>query len=166
MLLMSHTAMGILISAVTSNPILGSAISFMSHYVLDTVPHESKEELFYVPPHRDEWSDEIKNKLHNRKKTSVIDLLFSILLIAVYVFYSNLLNLTQITMLLTVIFFSILPDILTIIYLRYPVKVLSKHYDLHYKIHKIIPFQMSYITAVSYQMVFAAGLVWLAIFTG
>jgi hypothetical protein len=163
MLLMSHTSMGIFIASISSDPILGSTCSFMSHYLLDIIPHEPKDELFYVPAQKSKWTEEIKNKLRNRKNTSIADLLFSITLIAAYIYFKKLFWFNQLAFLCIILFFSLLPDIMTIIYLRYPFKILAKHYDLHFKIHKIIPIHMSYTTAAGYQIVFSIGLVCMAL---
>ena len=155
--------MGIFIASISSDPILGCSCSLLSHYLLDIIPHEPKDELFYVPPQKASWTDEIKNKLRKRKNTSVADLLFSTSLIAAYVLFAGLFSINQFAYLFIILFFSLLPDIMTIIYLRYPVKILSLHYDLHFKIHKIIPIHMSYFTTAAYQIIFSVGLIWLAL---
>lgn len=158
--------MGIFIAAVTSDPVIGVSCSFCSHYLLDIVPHEPEEELFYVPGEKNMRNDEIKSKLARRRKSSIADLLFSVLLIASFIFFSGYSPVPRIAYLFIIVFFSLLPDILTIIYLKYPIKILSKHYDLHFKIHKLIPLHMSYFTATSYQVIFAVALVYLALRLG
>jgi len=163
MLLISHTSMGILIASCTSNPITGSILAFFSHYLLDIIPHEPQEELFFVPPKNEGWSEEIKTKLKNRQRSSIFDFLFSVLLILSYIFIKNDNELHNIVLLFLVIFFSVLPDILTILYLRYPLKLLKEHYKFHYIIHNIIPIKMSYFFATTYQVVFSLLLLWLAI---
>lgn len=164
MLLISHTAMGILSAAVISNPIIAGACAFLSHYVLDIIPHEPENELFYVPVDREKWTDEIRAKLANRKKTSTPDLLFSLILVLGYIYFSGMTGFANIILLSVVVFFSVLPDVFTILYLRYPTRWLSKYYDFHYKIHEIIPLHMSSFTAYTYQIVFATGLVLFALF--
>ena len=163
MLLMSHTAMGILAYSINGDPIIGSSLSFLSHYVLDIIPHEPKSELFYVPPQKSCWTQEIKDKLQNRKKSSVMDLSFSMILATAFLIFEQFTDLRSLLIFFTVLFFSILPDLFTIIYLKFPIKFLSLHYDFHYKIHKIIPIHMSYFTATSYQVVLSIGLVVLAL---
>lgn len=155
--------MGILIASCTSNPITGSILAFFSHYLLDIIPHEPQEELFFVPPKNEGWSEEIKTKLKNRQRSSIFDFLFSVLLILSYLFIKNDNELHNIVLLFLVIFFSVLPDILTILYLRYPLKLLKEHYKFHYIIHNIISIKMSYFFATTYQVVFSLLLLWLAI---
>jgi len=164
MLLISHTSMGILIASCTSNPITGSILAFFSHYLLDIIPHEPKEELFFVPPKNEGWSEEINKKLKNRQKSSIFDFLFSVILILSYLLIKNESELYKILSLFLIIFFSVLPDILTILYLRYPLKLLKEHYKFHYIIHNIIPITMTYFFATIYQVIFSLILLWFAVF--
>ena len=164
MLLMSHTAMGILITSLSNNPVLGASYAFLSHYVLDIIPHESKEELFYVPPEKSDRNDDIQNKLNRRVKSSVLDLLFALLLFFSYCFLKMTLNIESFLPLCIIVFFSILPDILTVLYLRYPNRLLALHYKLHFDLHKVLPFHyMNYTAAVIYQIVFSVILFLIAV---
>jgi len=163
MLLISHTSMGILIASCSANPFTGSIMAFFSHYLLDIIPHEPQEELFFVPPKNEGWSEEIKTKLKKRQKSSIFDFIFSILLILSYLLITHENELFKIIPLFLIIFFSVLPDILTILYLRYPLKLLKEHYKFHYIIHNIIPIKMSYFFATTYQVVFSLLLLWLAV---
>jgi hypothetical protein len=151
---MTHTAMGILIASFSNNPAIGASCAFMSHYMLDIIPHESKEELFFVEPKKEDRNDDIKNKLNNRMKTSVLDLLFALVLFFSYCFLKIELSIESFLPLCIIVFFSILPDIFTVVYVKYPTKILSMHYKLHFDIHKILPVHyINYTVAVIYQIV-------------
>ena len=154
MLLMAHTSMGILIASISNNPFIATPCAFLSHYVLDIIPHESKEELFYVSPNKAERDNHIQNKLNNRIKTSILDLLFASVLFFLYCVLKIELSIASFLPLCIIVFFSILPDIFTVVYLKYPTKLLASHYKLHFDIHKILPVHhINYTVAVIYQIV-------------
>lgn len=155
--------MGILIASAAPNPVLGASFALLSHYILDIIPHEPDGELFYVPPQKDDRSIEITAKLNNRKYTSLFDLMGSLLLIAVYIYFKEIFTIENLIIPIVILFFAVFPDILTILYLKFPNKLLSFHYDFHYKIHGFIPLRMSYLIANLYQIIFSVGLLLLAL---
>jgi hypothetical protein len=165
MLLMAHTAMGILIASVSTNPIIGAPCAFISHYVLDIIPHESKEELYYVPPQKTDRDDDIRNKLNKRMKSSIFDLGFALVLFFSYCFLKIGLNIESFLPFCIIVFFSVLPDIFTVVYLKYPIKILALHYKWHFDIHKVLPFHyINYTVAVIYQLVLSVGFFLMAIY--
>jgi hypothetical protein len=165
MLLMTHTAMGILIASLTNTPVIGVPCAFISHYVLDIIPHESEEELFYVSPKKADRGDDIKNKLNKRMKSSVFDLMFALVLFFSYYFLKVELNIESFLLLCIIVFFSVLPDIFTVIYLRYPTKIMALHYQWHFDIHKVLPFHyINYTVATIYQVVLSLGFFLIAIY--
>ena len=140
MLLMTHTAMGVLIASLSNNPVIGASCAFVSHYALDIIPHESKEELFFVAPKKVDRGDDIQNKLNKRVRSSIFDLLFASVLFFSYCFLKIELSIENLLPVCVIVFFSILPDIVTVLYVKYPTKILSLHYQLHFDIHKVLPF--------------------------
>jgi hypothetical protein len=158
MLLITHTAMGVLISSLSNNPVIGASCAFISHYALDIIPHESKEELFYVPPKKEDWDDEVKNNINRRTKNSVFDLVFALLIFFSYCFLKIELNIESLLPVCIIVSFSILPDIFTVVYLKYPTKILTLHYNWHHNIHKILPVHyINYTVSVVYQVILSIG---------
>jgi hypothetical protein len=164
MLLITHTAMGVLISSFSTNPVLGASCAIVSHYVLDMIPHESKEELFYVPPKKADWDDDVKNNINRRTKNSIFDLVFALVIFFSYCFLKIELNIESLLPVCIIVCFSILPDIFIVIYLKYPTTILTLHYNWHHYIHNVLSVHhINYTVAVVYQVVLSVGFFFIAI---
>jgi hypothetical protein len=160
MLLFTHTACGVLIAGITNDPLIGSLTALLSHYLLDVIPHEPKEELFYVSPDKSLRSKEIEDKLKRRHFTSLIDLLISIGIVSGFLLY--MFPSPKCFNLLVIVGFSVLPDILTIAAIYFPNKLLTLHHKYHFQIHKIIPFFVNHYTTYTMQILLSAVMVYFA----
>jgi hypothetical protein len=160
MLLFTHTACGVLIASLTNNPVPGGMAALVSHYILDIIPHEPKEELFYASPDKSKRSKEVEEKLRKRQFTSLIDMLLSLvifILSMIYIFPKE-----KYFFLVFILGFSVLPDLLTILAIYLPNKYLTWHHKYHFEIHKIIPVFVNHLTTYTIQILLAAGMVLLA----
>ena len=103
-----------------TNPFLGIILSFLSHYLLDAIPHS-------------EYS--IKNIKNRKWKKSFFDFLkifFDLFLGILIIFIIT----KKIFLSLIGGFFAIFPDILTFFYILFPQnKILKYHYNFHKKVH-------------------------------
>jgi hypothetical protein len=149
MLLITHTAVGILIASSIENPYLGSASALFSHYLLDIIPHEPHGEVFYVSPDKHERNAEINKKLKRRTITSLFDLSFSLILICCFFIF---IKWDGFFLKSGIIFFSLLPDVLTVLAVYFPAKLLKIHHKYHFKLHEIFKLDMDYFTAYGYQI--------------
>ena len=156
MLLSAHTACGILIAANIADPITGSLLSLSSHYILDIIPHEPKKELFYLPPEKHLRNTDISDRLKRRTIISIFDLLLSIAIFTFYTLSIKDITFNNFLVLSIIVFFSIFPDVLTVIVVYFHNSFLKLHHKFHYDIHKIIPLSMNYLTAYSLQLFFIA----------
>jgi hypothetical protein len=153
MLLLTHTVIGIFIAESINDPILGGFTAFLSHYIADIIPHEPQQELFCLPVDKNERNSEVNNKLKRRIFISIFDTLGALLLIFLYLLKVNPIPVWDNISKLVVIFFSLLPDFLTVAAVYFQLKILHLHQVYHYKIHTFIPFKMNYITAYGYQVI-------------
>jgi hypothetical protein len=160
MLLFTHTACGVLIASLTNNPVLGGMAALASHYILDIIPHEPKEELFYASPDKSKRTKEVEEKLKKRHFTSLIDMLLSLIIFVISLIY--IFPAGKYISLILILGFSVLPDILTILAIYIPNKYLAIHHKYHFEIHKIIPIFVNHFTTYTIQVLLSAGMVLLA----
>jgi hypothetical protein len=135
MMLFCHILAGAAIAAKINIPLLAFSLAFLSHYILDCVPH---------------WEYSIDNILSKQWKQSKkeflkggVDFLFGILLVFALVKNQPIVYIA--------VFFAILPDGLTLINLLFPNKFLTILGNFHKKTHwfKKEPFSKSKIIFIS-----------------
>jgi hypothetical protein len=126
MLLATHTLVGAALGKNISNPWIVVILSLALHFILDTFRHG--EYLDRKSSVKDTWW---KNTL---------DLLAGFLIVSVYIFFSNppAVIIKNITI---GIFFSILPDFLTLLYWKFHLSFLKKVFEFHTWCHKYPPFE-------------------------
>jgi hypothetical protein len=160
MLLFTHTACGVLMACITNDLFSGSLAALASHYILDIIPHEPKEELFYVSPDKTKRSKEIEDKLKKRHYTSLADIFLSLIILSlslIFIFPRG-----KYFLLFIILGFTVLPDILTILAIYIPNKYLTIHHKFHFDIHKILPVHVSYPVTYTIQIILSSIMVYLS----
>jgi hypothetical protein len=152
MLLFTHTAMGILLAGAIQNPYIAAVSALTSHYLLDIIPHEPEGEIFYIAPDKRQRDPEINKKLKRRSIISIFDLLISSVLIYLFFLFFGFNNFFSVSL---IVFFSLLPDILTVLAVLFPFSFLKFHHKYHFKLHELIKLKLNYLTAYGFQLIFS-----------
>lgn len=141
MILASHIVISGLLGAKTGNYFLAATIGFISHYILDAIPHwDYLSEEFESKAQGNPGF--IKNKKFWREISKVaLDILIGLILLFALIKLSKSPNITS---MLFAVFFSILPDPLGLLYWMTGWKIIKWNSDIqdfmHYSIHaKIKP---------------------------
>ncbi len=137
MILASHIIVSGLLGATTQNYFLAAVFGFVSHYVLDAIPHWD----FYLSPEfkiKAEAEDGkfIKEKFFWKEASKiVIDILIGLGLL--FIFLKNL-SYINIAAVFISVFFGILPDPLQLLYLMTKVRFIKWNFDFQEFIHHLI----------------------------
>lgn len=120
MILATHALAGAAIGKHIENPWLVVVLSIFLHFVLDTFRHG--EYLNQNSKMREFWK-------------VILDLAIGLTIISIIIFFSDFSQANMKNVLLGV-FFSLLPDFLTLLNWKLGVKFLKKYYDFHNWLHK------------------------------
>ncbi len=141
MILASHIIVSGLLGATTQNYFLAAVFGFVSHYILDAIPHWD----FYLSPEfnvKAEAEDGkfIKEKFFWKEVSKiVIDILIGLGLLFILLKNLNYINITAVSI---SVFFGILPDPLQLFYLMTKWRFIKWNFDFqefaHYSIHSKI----------------------------
>ena len=137
MILASHIIISGLLGATTQNYFLAAVFGFVSHYIIDAIPHWDS----YLSPEfkiRAEIKDGsfIKEKFFWKEISKIaIDILIGLILL--FIFLQNL-NFVSIIAVFISVFFSVLPDALQFLYWITKWQSLKWNIDLHDFIHNAI----------------------------
>lgn len=126
MLLLSHAAAGALIAQAVPNPILAFALSFVSHFVMDAIPHGDTHQY-----------ERYKRRERVRRAVAYVTM-DAILAIT---FVQTLFRFAPIAYpdaTLAAIVGSVLPDFLVGLYDFGRVRALQGFHDFHFKIHYLV----------------------------
>jgi len=141
MILASHIIVSGLLGATTQNYFLAAIFGFVSHYILDVIPHWDSylSPKFYVKAEAEDGKF-IKEKFFWKEAGKiVIDILIGLGLL--FIFLKNL-SYINITAVFISVFFGILPDPLQLFYLMTKWRFIKWNFDLqefvHYLIHSKI----------------------------
>ena len=141
MILASHIIVSGLLGATTQNYFLAAIFGFVSHYILDVIPHWDSylSPKFYVKAEAEDGKF-IKEKFFWKEAGKiVIDILIGLGLL--FIFLKNL-SYINITAVFISVFFGILPDPLQLFYLMTKWRFIKWNFDLqefvHYSIHSKI----------------------------
>lgn len=136
MVLTPHILTGALIGIKLKNPILGSAFAFLSHYLLDTIPHWEynfikNQQTYNNHDIKTINIAEIKSSKHGFAKI-ILDLLVGFGILLFLTLYSKKISYS----ILIYGFLGILADFLVFIYWCFPkILFLKKHFQLHHNFH-------------------------------
>ncbi len=141
MILASHIIVSGLLGTTTQNYFLAAIFGFVSHYLLDVIPHWDS----YLSPEFNAKAEAkdgnfIKEKLFWKEVSKIIiDILIGLGLL--FIFLKNLSYINMAAVFISV-FFGILPDPLQLFYLMTKWRFIKWNFDLqyfiHYSIHKKI----------------------------
>ena len=122
MLLAPHILVGVAIITKVPNPVLGLLLVFLSHYFLDFFPHT-------------EYSvDNIKSGQWSKSLSDFLKIFWDMALGLVIVFFT----VGYTPLILIVVFLTILPDGLTLLYCIFPTnKLMKKHLEIHAAINAV-----------------------------
>ncbi len=137
MYLFTHAATGLLIGTVINNPIGAFAGGVVSHFLLDIIPHDHKDDLILEYP---------KNLAKNNttvKRRIVLSLmdLFLVILVVIYGWYlsSEMESLRILINILCAVAGSTVPDFVLLFTFKYDNKFLRWYFEAHNKLHFIFP---------------------------
>ena len=144
MFLTAHTSVALLISTKIINPFLGFILGFISHFLIDIIPHG------------DEELDQKIISLNRKEKfifltlIGLVDLFFSLILVYFFIKYSTTNN--------NVIYFTVLgswlPDILWLSIDFFNVKFLGFFIKFHTYMHTLIDYRYPIIYGIPLQIIF------------
>lgn len=136
MILTPHILTGALIGVKLENPILGSLFAFLSHYLLDAIPHW---EYKFIKNWRNYNNQNLNSIIISEIKSSKYGFLKIIvdLLIGFGILFFLSLYLKKFSYLIFIYgFFGILTDFLIFVYWCFPkISFLKKHFQIHHIIH-------------------------------
>lgn len=143
MLLTIHATAGALIGQQIKNPVLVFALAFMSHFLLDIIPHGDHD-----------WSEEYESKTNKKKIKQIINIVLSDitgLFVFLFLLYSSrTINILSFTV---GVIGAILPDFLVGCHLLSK-KFFKKFYRFHRSIHTLINYDLSLSKGIFFQGVF------------
>lgn len=124
MILIPHLVIGAAIAIKIPYLPLAIALAFLSHYFLDFFPHT-------------EYSIEnLRQKQWRKIKSEIAKIIIDFIIGLMLIFLMQQLTNANLLLILAAAFFTILPDILIVLYLIFPKNiVLQKHFSLHQKTH-------------------------------
>jgi hypothetical protein len=135
MLLSIHAAAGALIGQQTNNPLLAFVLAFVSHFVLDAIPHGDQD-----------WIEDYKGNDQSRAKRIIflvtLDGFILLTLLISQFFYKSL---TPTLSIASGILGGILPDFLVGCH-ELSDKLFKNFYQLHFKMHDLIKIKQPSIT--------------------
>ena len=137
MILASHIIVSGLLGATTQNYFLAAIFGFVSHYILDVIPHWDSylSPKFYVKAEAEDGKF-IKEKFFWKEAGKiVIDILIGLGLL--FIFLKNL-SYINITAVFISVFFGILPDPLQLFYLMTKWRFIKWNFDFHEFVHYLI----------------------------
>jgi len=163
MILTTHATIAILISRVIPNPILSFILGFISHYLIDIIPHDRISD-----------DEELNNKIKSGeldfkkqapfKKFLLVCIVDGILLVSMvfYIFYNNL-TLNPVSAGAAIIG-SILPDFMWLPFSAFKWKLFKPFFILNNKCHDIIKYDPPLWLGFSLQIIFIGVILYLLYF--
>ncbi|MBI3291077.1 hypothetical protein HYZ76_02225 [Candidatus Falkowbacteria bacterium] len=133
MFLTVHSTVGVIIGQTTGNIWLAFLIGFVSHFLLDIIPHG------------DENLIEEKNKFKPSETSTIIKLGIAdgtVMIFFLLALYLGGLITTPLAVLFAV-FGTILPDFIQGIYILTKTPLLEKYFSIHYDLHRILGVSVS-----------------------
>jgi len=124
MILATHALVGAAIGENINNPWAIVATSLVVHYFLDSFRHGEYAESF-----------DSKVAFKNTWWKITLDLFFGLLIIASFIYFQNT-TLNKSFDILLGTFFSMFPDLLTLIYWKYKIPIFGKIYQFHAWCHQ------------------------------
>ena len=133
-MLASHIIVSGILGSQTQNYFLAAAIGFISHYIMDAIPHWD----YYISKEFKTRAETepgfIKTKFFWKEISKVMaDMALGFILISGYFWYSGYQN---IAVSAVAIFFGILPDPLQLLYFLTKNPVLKLNFDIQHFLHK------------------------------
>jgi uncharacterized membrane protein YeaQ/YmgE (transglycosylase-associated protein family) len=142
MLTTVHGAFGFLIGEHTSSPLLAFVLGFLSHFILDIIPHGDHDDVENYVDH---------NKLKSIINVIVIDSIAGIIfLILIFTHLHN--STVDVTPIAAGIIGAILPDFLVAFYALNKRRFFRLNF-LHHKIHQLIKFDLPFSMAFILQII-------------
>ena len=145
MFITPHTAVAIYFSARTSNPFLAFGAGFLSHFLLDMIPHGDEKIGHHLELEPERWRYMIK--------FSVIDLALTAILLVFFYWTQPLIDRS---ILIMALLGAWLPDILWIAARTWHWRILNKFWHWHSRIHDLFKTELSIPVGLSIQVVFTA----------
>lgn len=143
MLLTVHATAGAMIGQQVNNPVLAFILSFVSHFVLDMIPHGDQD-----------WIDEYKGDQRS-KVTKIITIVVVDIVILITLFVSRFYFLGSFTPNLSIamgIIGAILPDFLVGCH-ELSDRLFKKFYQFHFWVHDLIKVKPTALQGVAFQVI-------------
>lgn len=140
----THMAVGASIGLAIQNPIIGFSLGFISHFIIDIIPHGDSKMAERL-------------KVHNKKLIpytyGVIDYLAAYYVLLAFLNIGDINNMLAFTM---AIAGSLLPDLLVVVHEASKGKIFNKFYNFHFYFHEILVKKtgdIKLIYGISYQFI-------------
>ncbi len=146
MLLTVHATTGALIGQQINNPILAFVLAFISHFVLDVIPHGDQDWI-------EEYKGDQKAKAKKIISIVVIDVVILMILLVSKYFYGDSIN--QGLNIASGILGGLLPDFLVVCH-ELSDKLFKNFYRFHFFIHDLIKVKPTIFQGVTFQIVITA----------
>lgn len=147
MLLTVHATAGALIGQQINNPYLAFVLAFISHFILDMIPHGDQD-----------WIEEYKGnqKAKVKKIISIVTLdILALLALLISKYYFN--SFVPTLNVVAGIIGGVLPDLLVGIH-ELSNKLFKKFYHFHFVIHDMIKYQPSTASGLFFQIIILGAL--------
>jgi hypothetical protein len=144
MFLSVHTCAGAVIGRFSPNPIVAFCLGFLSHFLLDAIPHGDLKVY-----------DSYRSGKILRRMVAIffLDGIFSIYTATLVLMGNN--RFGDEMCIAAGIFGSVLPDLFVMFYEITKIKILKKFHVLHFKVHRLIAGkrEVPYIFGIAYQVI-------------
>lgn len=143
MFLTAHASAALWISTQTNDPLLAFVMGFLSHFVLDAVPHGDESFGKHISNNR-------RAKYFYLAKVAFVDIVFAATMIAFYFDKRPAADRTTVSL---AVFGSWLPDFLWLANGIIKVKILNFYTKVHDRIHRLINWHFSPVYGVPFQII-------------
>ena len=133
MYLTTHAASGLFLASVIPNPAAAFGAGFISHFVLDMIPHEQKDDLILEYP--GDTNSEIK-AIKRRTLISIADILLTLAII--WYAWTISINTGVFVLIFAGITGALLPDVILMGVFKFDNRFLRWYFDINNKLHFVI----------------------------
>lgn len=144
MFLTSHATAALWITTKTDDPLLAFVLGFVSHFVLDIIPHGDETIGHHIA--------DMRKRYYYLAKVALVDVIFSIAMVWFYV--SQKTDISRLVIACAV-FGSWLPDFMWLANIKLKWRSLTIYTKIHDRIHRIINYQYSPVYGVPFQIIFS-----------